>query len=279
MRGVKLLLLVLTVLLCLWGCRPDEQAGQESQTTVSSTDSSATKESTEATVTQESTEATAAQETTLPAELHSSFYLEGFTAEQVVTSFSEVVLDAEYSNGEGNIHVVQKWTAPIRYMIHGQTTQKDREKLEELFVQLNAVEGFPGIEVAPSPIAANLTLNFYNRADFQTYFGRIVNYEDADGAVEYWYYNQTNQIYNATVGYRTDIDQYTRNSVLLEEVINGLGITDTKLREDSITYQGFSQTQALSEMDWLILRLLYHPDIKCGMNLEQCKAVIEKLYY
>lgn len=271
MRGVKLLLLMLTVLLCLWGCRPDEPAGtgQESQA-APSTDPFAT---------EESTEATATQETTMPADIHSPFYLEGFTPEQVVAYFAEVVLDTEYSSGEGNVHVVQKWTQPICYMIHGEATQKDREKLEELFAQLNAVEGFPGIEVAPSPIAANLTLNFYNWEDFQTYFGRVVNYEDADGAVEYWYYNATNQIYNASIGYRTDIDQYTRNSVLLEEVINGLGITDTKLREDSITYQGFSQTQELSDMDWLILRLLYHPDIKCGMNLEQCRAAIEKLYY
>lgn len=271
MRGVRLSLLIFTMLLCLWGCRPDEPAGigQEGQT-APSTDSSTTQESTEATIT---------QETTLPADLHSSFYLEGFTTEQVVTYFAEVVLNAEYSSGDGNVHVVQKWSGPIRYMIHGEATQRDREKLEALFAGLNAIEGFPGIEAAPMPIAANMTLNFYNRADFQTYFGRIVNYEDADGAVEYWYYNETNQIHNATVGYRTDIDQYTRNSVLLEEVINGLGVTDTNLRVDSITYQGFSQTQELSEMDWLILRLLYHPDIKCGMNLEQCRAVIEKLYY
>lgn len=269
MKAVKLLLLTFPVLLCLWGCKPNEQVGQESQA-APTTDSSAM---------QESTEATATQETTLPADLHSSFYLEGFTPEQVVTYFAEVVLNAEYSSGEGDIHVVQKWTGPIRYMINGEATQKDREKLEELFAQLNAVEGFPGIEAAPLPIAMNMTLNFYNREDFQTYFGRVVNYEDADGAVEYWYYNETNQIHNAAVGYRTDIDQYTRNSVLLEEVINGLGITDTKLREDSITYQGFSQTQELSDMDWLILRLLYHPDIKCGMNLEQCRAVIKKLYY
>ena len=278
MRGVRLLLLMITALLCLWGCRPDEQVGQESKA-APSTDPSASEGSANVAATQESTEETATQETTLPADIHAPFYLEGFTLEQVVAYFAEVVLDTEYSSGEGNVHVVQKWTQPICYIMHGNATQKDREKLEELFAQLNAVEGFPGIEVASAPIAANLTLNFYNREDFQTYFGRVVNYEDADGAVEYWYYNATNQIYNASIGYRTDIDQYTRNSVLLEEVINGLGITDTKLREDSITYQGFSQTQELSDMDWLILQLLYHPDIKCGMNLEQCREVIEKLYY
>lgn len=266
MKHIRYLLPVLALLLCLCACRSggaDGTAG-ESQS-VPATDGS--------------DESSGTQEDQAPDDPHSPFYLEGLTTEQVVTYFAEVVLDSEYSTGEGNIHAVQKWTEPIHYAIFGEATQADRDKLEALFTRLNAVEGFPGIEAAPQPIAANLMLNFYNREDFQTYFGRIVNYEDADGAVEYWYYNATNQIYNATIGYRTDIGQYTRNSVLLEEVINGLGITDTNLREDSITYQGFSQTQELSEIDWLIIRLLYHPDIRCGMNLEQCREVIEKLYY
>ncbi len=270
-RAWRYLIVIFSFLFCLSACR-DNGLGP---TISGSQDTSSTEQS----ETQESTETSATQESTAPAVTHSPLYLEGFTADQVVTYFAEVVLDAEYSSGEGNVHVVQKWTEPIRYALLGESTQTDRDKLQGLFAQLNAVEGFPGIEAAPAPIAANLTLNFYNREDFQTYFGRVVNYEDADGAVEYWYYNATNQIHNASVGYRTDIDQYTRNSVLLEEVVNGLGITDTKLREDSITYQGFSQTQELSDMDWLIIKLLYHPDIKCGMDLEQCRAVIEKLYY
>ena len=101
----------------------------------------------------------------------------------------------------------------------------------------------------------------------------------ADGAVQYWYYNDTNEIYSARIGYRLDIDQYTRNSVLLEEVFNGLGISDTILREDSISYQGFGQVQELSEVDWLILKLLYHPEIRCGMGKDACAEVIRRLYY
>ncbi|MBQ6852182.1 MAG: DUF2927 domain-containing protein [Oscillospiraceae bacterium] len=263
MKHIKSWSFLLVLLFCLCACGTGN--GTDESQSVSASD--------------ETTESTGKQESQKPEDLHTPFYIEGLSADQVVKYFAEVVLDAEYSTGEGNVHVVQKWTAPIRFTISGEATQADRDKLETLFAQLNAVEGFPGIEAAIQPIAANLMLNFYNREDFQTYFGRIVNYEDADGAVEYWYYNETNSIYTATVGYRTDIEQYTRNSVLLEEVINGLGITDTNLREDSITYQGFSQTQELSEIDWLIVRLLYHPDIKCGMDLEQCREVIEKLYY
>lgn len=225
------------------------------------------------------TEETGETSATEQTPIHSAFYLEGYTAQQVITYFAEVVLDVEYSTGTGNVQLVQKWTQPLRYVIFGEATQTDRERLERLFARLNEIEGFPGIAPNGENELATFSLGFYDRTAFNRHFSSVVQGEEADGAVEYWYFNETNQIYDARIGYRTDVDQYTRNSVLLEEVINGLGITDTNLRPDSITYQGFSQTQELSDMDWLILRLLYHPDIKCGMNLEQCKAVIEALYY
>ena len=32
-------------------------------------------------------------------------------------------------------------------------------------------------------------------------------------------------------------------------------------------------------MDTLILKLLYHPEMQCGMHAEECEAVIRELYY
>jgi hypothetical protein len=97
--------------------------------------------------------------------------------------------------------------------------------------------------------------------------------------VTFWY-NGKNEIYEGIIGYRTDLSQEVRNSVVLEEIYNGLGpIQDTDLREDSIIYSGYSIPQSLTEVDKLILKILYHPEIKCGMNTAQCEEVIRKIYY
>jgi hypothetical protein len=56
-------------------------------------------------------------------------------------------------------------------------------------------------------------------------------------------------------------------------------IQDTGLRPDSIIYQEYSEPQELTEVDELILKLLYHPDILPGMNAAQCEEVIRRLYY
>ena len=101
---------------------------------------------------------------------------------------------------------------------------------------------------------------------------------DLDGAVTFWYDN--NRVHDAIVCVRTDLNQHLRNSVILEELYNGLGpIQDTSLRPDSLIYGGYSEPQELTKIDKLILQLLYHPDMKCSMDSTQCEEVIRSIYY
>lgn len=216
-------------------------------------------------------------ETTAPA--HSALYLPEYTSQQVWEYFEEVVLRAEYSDGTGNTALVQKWKEPIIYSIYGTPTEEDLSVLTALFAQLNEIPGFPGIYARAEGEPANLMIGFWDSEDFNMYFSDFLNGEDAYGATQYWYYNDTNEIYTADVGYRTDIDQSTRTSVLIEEIINMLAVSDTVLRTDSIVYQYSNDNTALSDIDWLILKLLYHPAIQCGMNSDGCRTVIEELYY
>lgn len=221
--------------------------------------------------------------TTLPPEPtepeHSEFYIPGVSTEDIITYFNEVVLSMEYTTGDGDVTLVQKWKRPIRYRIEGTPTEEDMAVLQALFAQLNAIEGFPGLEDAQQTPPEDLTISFLDMESFNLAFSDIVHGEIADGAVQFWYYTDTNEIHTGRIGYRTDISQQIRNSVILEEIINCLGFNDTVMREDSIVYQYSSDNTQPSPIDWVLLRLMYHPDIQCGMNAQQCRAVLEKLYY
>ncbi|MBQ5671406.1 MAG: S-layer homology domain-containing protein, partial [Oscillospiraceae bacterium] len=218
----------------------------------------------------------ASEEYVQPAPVHSELYIEGLSVEDVIEYFDEVVLDAEFSTGDGDPSRVQEWTAPIYYMIHGSPTEADLVKLREFVAWLNTVEGFPGMYETDDFSKINLDIYFCDFQDMIDHLGD--NFYGADGGVTFWY--EYDEIYDATICYRTDIGQYVRNSVILEEIYNGLGpVQDTWLRTDSIIYAGYSEPQTLTEIDELILKLLYHPDIKCGMNRAACEAVIRALYY
>ncbi|MBQ8830266.1 MAG: DUF2927 domain-containing protein [Oscillospiraceae bacterium] len=207
---------------------------------------------------------------------HSPLYIPDLSVEDVILYFNEVCLDSEIINS-GDPSYVQKWVYPVYYILEGSYTDADLAVLSSFTSWLNTVPGFPGIYKVDESAPWNMRICFCNNAEeMADIMGP--DFYGFDGAVTFWY--AENMIYDATISYRTDIPQYTRNSVIIEEIYNGLGpIQDTSLREDSIIYSGFSEPQWLTPIDELIIRLLYSPDIEVGMNAEECEQVIRTLYY
>ena len=198
--------------------------------------------------------------------------LPGVPVEDVITWFNEVCLDAEMVHS-GDASLLQKWTQPIRYQIFGDPTEEDLAVLEGFAQWLNTIEGFPGMTETAE--GGNLRIHFVSEEELQNIMGP--GFSNMDGAVTFWY--DQNEIYDATICIRTDLSQTLRNSVILEELYNGLGpIQDTSLRPDSIIWADFSEPQSLTAADELILKLLYHPDIHPGMDASQCETVIRELY-
>lgn len=266
----KWIIAALALSLLLWGCAPmPETLEPESSIPTEPTDESSTP----------TTEVTEVTEPVITDPPHSALYLPDCPQEKMLEYFSEVVLDVEYSDGTGDATLVQKWLSPIYYNYYGNPTDEDKAVLEALFAQLNAVPGFPGIYPAQNAYQENLSLNFLNKTEFNNQFLDVVQGEDAYGATQFWYWTATNEIYTGRIGYRTDISQQERNSILLEEIINTLGISDTVLREDSVVYQYSNDNLALSDVDWVILKILYDPAIQCGMSGAACTEILQGLYY
>ena len=260
--------------LTLCGC-----AAQVVETTVPTATQS------EPTVPETTVPETTVPETTVPMTeapteaLHSPLYREGLDIEQVLTYFQEVANQIEYTDGTGDPSLIQKWLSPLIYRIDGAPTDEDLRVLEEFCQRLNEVPGFPGIRQAQEGEAENLTLSFLNPDDFRERFSDVVHGEEAWGATQFWYYTDTNEIHTGAIGYRTDIPQPDRSSIILEEIVNTIGISDSELRSDSIVYQHSNDNLQLSDVDWLLLELLYHPDIDCAMDAEACEKIIRDLYY
>ena len=208
-------------------------------------------------------------------EVHSELYIQDLSVEDVIRYFNEVVLDAEYTN-EGDATLLQKWAAPVTYWIGGAPAEADLERIGDIVQTMNAIDGFPGFVEGESEWDSAMQIYFCTH---QELIDRMGFGDDLDGAVTFWY-NGENEIYSAIICLRNDIDQFLRNSVLLEEIYNGLGpIQDTALRDDSVIAQSYNEVQQMTAIDLLILRLLYHPDMKCGMTAAECEAVIRQLYF
>ena len=201
--------------------------------------------------------------------------MEGLSVDALILYFEEVCLDAEVING-GDPSKLQKWAEPILYQIYGAPTAEDLEQLDRFTRWLETVEGFPGIREAAPEEPPNVDIHFCDAEQMASLLGDWT--WGCDGGVTFWY--DADKIWSATVCIRTDIPQEVRNSVILEELYNGLGpVQDTDLREDSLIWSGYSSPQWLTDVDMLILQLLYHPSLEPGMDREACAEAIRSLYY
>ena len=209
---------------------------------------------------------------------HSALYVDGLSADDVVAYFMEVCLGAEFVH-EGDVSALQKWVAPVTFRIHGNCTAADRAVIESFVREVNGVEGFPGMVEAAKGQAASMDIYFCGEAELiERTEAFVAEGECLDGAVRFWAYDD--EIYSAVLGCRDDIDQDLRASVIVEEIYNGLGpVQDSVLREDSVIYQYGSDVKEMSDVDLLLLKLLYNPAMSCGMDASLCESVIRQLYY
>ena len=90
------------------------------------------------------------------------------------------------------------------------------------------------------------------------------------------YETQRCAITSARIGIAVDLtEQEERNHLLMEELVDALGLPgDHNLRPDSILYDGWTTVQALSDLDWRMLNLLYHPALSPGMTEAQVREAL-----
>ena len=237
-------------------------------------------ESTETTGLQPLVTATTSQPATQPEEpekpAHSPLYISGVETDDMIRWFDEVCMDAEFVNS-GNATLVQKWASPVYYTLLGAPTPEDEAAVSSMASMLNGISGFPGMYQTSNPDSANLKIHFVSEDEMMNILG--TNFYGCDGGVTIWW-DGAQQIYSGVICVRTDLEQYVRNSVIKEEIYNGMGpLQDTDLRSDSLIYSGYSTPQQPTQVDKMIVTLLYNTKVRCGMNMEECNAVLRELYY
>ena len=216
--------------------------------------------------------------TTAPPPKHSDNYIDGVSTDMMVEYFAETVLSAEYTRDSGHKVLVQKWNQPIKYYIHGiNYNSTDVYYITEFFERLNKVEGFPGAQRVNFGNDYNLEIKFCTRLELQA---KTITVDETCAAFTSFTFNTaTDEILSGTILYCHDIPKDQRQSVIQEEILNCLGMSDdTVLRTTSVIYQ-YSNSNTADEIDMTLFAILYSDKIKCGMNRSQCAAAIKEIYY
>ena len=193
----------------------------------------------------------------------------GYSFVDIANYFDEIALRTEYGEDDYRIH---KWTSPIFMYVEGSPTAQDRRVIRTIIEKMNSVRGFPGIVETKSESEANVVIHFANNREYDKLTPSNIT-DKTDGFASCWWTDSV--MTRAIIGIRTEISQNERNSVIWEEMVQCTGLqNDSYQYPDSLFYQGYNEVQEPTVLDWLMFEILYHPQMKPGLNREECAIVM-----
>lgn len=184
--------------------------------------------------------------------------------------FEAVAFGGEFSRDRG-LQVIRKWVVDLRLSVAGRPTQTDLETLNRTILDLNGLIAPRRIRLARQD--ANVTIHFAPTADFR----RIEpNYVSGNRGFFFVWWNGRHEITRSRILIATDgITQPERSHLIREELTQSLGLmNDTWSDPASTFYQGWTATATYTERDRALIRLLYDPRIRPGMNRRAVRTAI-----
>ena len=201
---------------------------------------------------------------------------------ELVDYFNEVALNAEYDVSPNRI---TKWTEPMKVFIF-----KEEELNYEVSVIKNTIEKINilvqdefHIELTDDPEKCNAVIFLTEREKLEplipTLFEKF-NTEVA-GAAEILFDLETFQIIDAKIFIDILQPKESIETTILEEITQSIGLmNDSEKYSDSVFYENKVDsiiTVEYSKMDIEIIKILYHPKMKPGLDYNKAEKAIKQI--
>lgn len=208
------------------------------------------------------------------------------SSDYIIDSFIDIALNNEYSS---KISRLRKWDRPIYYTIKHRTADRAlHQKITTL--HLAHLADITGMKIAPatSKNRTNLTIVFSTQAtlksDLKKYLS-LTNKKQIAGLIRRgvclaaFSTRTDSSIHHATIIIPVDRARARAKllSCVVEELTQIMGLPNDSDRVFPSIFNDKSHDDFLSGLDYLLLKLLYHPKTKPGMNTYQLKRVLRKI--
>ncbi len=199
------------------------------------------------------------------------------TEEKTIAYFKEIALGFEFG---GSSEITRKWKIEMKILIEGNPTNQLSKELDRVVSELNelATDGFH-ISLTNNENEANFKVFLGSGDEYAIKYPAEAQYVNSNFGLFNILWNTQNELIGGHMYvdiYRTDIIH--QKHLLREELTQSLGLgKDSDLYPDSIFQQSWTGTNEYSEIDKKIIYLLYHPDMKVGLNSETVEPVLRKI--
>lgn len=189
-------------------------------------------------------------------------------SDQELEYFFETAIGVEFGSSQPIIH---KWTDNIRIKVNGNPTSADLDVLNQVISELNIL--IESITIDLSEQNPNIEIYFTTTDQFSSI---EPGYVSGNMGFFWVWWDSNGSINRGKILIALDgISQQERSHLIREELTQSLGImNDSYSYEDSIFYQGWTDTINYLPIDITVISLLYDPRVKSGMTQDQVRSIL-----
>lgn len=183
--------------------------------------------------------------------------------------FFEIAFGAEYGTPTTVLH---KWVNNIRIKVNGSPTSEDISTLNQVIAELNSMMG--GISLSIVSNDSNVEIYFTTIDQFPSI---EPNYVPGNWGFFYIWWDSSGAVNRGKILISTDKpNQQERSHLIREELTQSIGLMNDSFRyQQSIFYQGWTNTLSYAPIDCEIIQLLYDHRLKSGMTQDQVRSALD----
>lgn len=186
--------------------------------------------------------------------------------------FYEIALGVEYGQNDSR---TKKWQTNPNIATHGTPTAADLDTLDNVIKELNNGLIHDGIKLELDEASSNIEIHFEPESQFANI---EPNYVPGNSGFFYAWWNSNCSIYRARILISTDVTQQARSHLIREELTQSLGLmNDSSQYNDSIFYQGWTETNTYTDMDKAVIEIMYNAAVHPNMTYSDLTEIVTTL--
>ncbi len=226
---------------------------------------------------------------------HDNFNISYDSKISIIQFFKEVAIGTEYGGG---YDVTQKWSSVMNIFVGGNPSAELISELNLIITEINELvtDGF-SVHIVNDSLKSNFYMFFGSPNDYTDLFAEQLNYiSDNNFGLFHINLDKNFVITSGHMYVNIDIEDITlKKHILREELTQSLGLpkdlqydrsiifleppfnssTWTDIIENSIFYEGMSTRNSYNWADKLVVKLLYHPNMRSGLDIENVDTVLK----
>jgi hypothetical protein len=203
------------------------------------------------------------------------------TAQEIEDYFVEIALGSEFGKGK---KIIRKWRRNIKYMVAsvGVVNAELTTELTKMVRELNIlIGGKPQITEVYDRAEANFVIFFGKASNYvNIYEPKAENLAKTNWGLFYVSPDKDGFMIRGTMYVDTERIKLMKEQkhILREEFTQALGLMNDSFKyPNSIFQQKWTDVNEFSPIDRELIKILYHPRIKAGMNETRVRSIIKQI--